>query len=358
MKRICLLPWFNVHVWAGGAVFCCFQKRPFASYTPLTGGPYAGEDIWNSASARAERGRMLTEGIAGCCRDDCTCSPVLHGMSFDAQAEFYRARYGGDPNYWHCVKASVEDNCTYAHPPTVFNLHFGNLCNACCPMCEVRDTTGPGRIVSPRQVEHLRRLCEKALSVHLGGGDLFALDPVHIAALIAIAPPAAKVETTTNGLGLTLRRWKRFVAARPDPGMTLRVSLDTVDQEAYRLQRGRDVRKVLRNLRAIARAGAGRHGISALFCAVNAWTLPGLPDLVRFAAEVDIPEVTITPTYGRALARQGLGAVDILGDGWTVDAGISGLRVLERAKEAARDTGVRFIGADTIGRLLTREGDR
>ncbi len=99
----------------------------------------------------------------------------------------------------------------------------------------------------------------------------------------------AQVLFNTNGILLDRRRGDALVEAGLDE---LRISLDAVTPDLYTRLRGVDkLPMVIENLKAfVARHGAGQPKVSLWFVGMQA-NLNQIPDFVRLASEIGVPEV-------------------------------------------------------------------
>jgi len=291
---ICIEPWFNLRIWPGSALSCCFVS-PVSSFGRFKEGPYAGENVWNSPQFQRQRRQMLARGIDGLCQEGTYCTVRGQKLSPAEQIEIYRTRYGGTLERWEEVLQAVESGSLLAPPPLVVHAIVGDVCNSECPMCSQREQKAKKQIIGDNGIRHLQRVCRDAACVHLSGGDLFAFPEDRLDRIMTIVPSGATAATITNGRGLTLPAYDRYVIDGPISFMG--VSLDTTDPEKYQLQRGRPIGPVLDNLGAIY-AAYPSHCIKTAYAAVNAWTLPGLPALREYLSTVGIHELGVTDTYG------------------------------------------------------------
>ena len=302
---ICIEPWFNLRIWANRSLTCCFLPGG-VTYPRFQGGPYSGDVVWNSQPFKVQRRNMLASGRDALCPNNTYCT--VRGLNLDVagQVQAYKTRYGGDERRWKAVQDAVEKGKTDAPFPLVVHAVIGDVCNAACPMCSQSYLENKVTIGDP-EIRQLQRLCRQAAYVHLSGGDLFALSDDQIDRLLTIIPYGAVGATTTNGIGLTLERYEKYVIGGPIRRIS--VSIDTIDPAMYLLQRGCSIEPLRANLEAIVGVHE-LHNIDLASAAVNAWTLPGLPALLDYVESVNIDELGITDTFGTCVPE----AVRITGD--------------------------------------------
>lgn len=178
--------------------------------------------------------------------------------------------------------------------PTQVYIEVTNLCNSRCISCPLTynhflpyepkhqlSWDEFRRIVD--QLPHLDRVVLHGIGESLLNNDL----PRFVTHL---KERGAEVLFNTNAILLDQKRGDALSAARLDE---LRVSMDAITPDLYAQLRGVDqLPRVIRNLEAFV----GRHGgrsspkVSLWWVAMRA-NLPQLPDFVRLAAQIGVPEV-------------------------------------------------------------------
>ncbi len=210
--------------------------------------------------------------------------------------------------------------------PTQVYIEVTNRCNSLCTSCPLTynhfQPYEPKHHLSwedfRRIVDQFPRL-ERAV-LHGIGEPLLNRDlPRFVAHL---KERGSEVLFNTNAILLDQKCGDALVAAGLDE---LRVSLDAVTPELYAQLRGVDrLPQVIRNLRAFIErhGGHARPKVSLWWVAMQA-NLPQMPDFVRLAAELGIPEV-----YLQRLVYFGSG--EQIGESTTMIAGQSLYAALEK----------------------------
>ncbi|MGW8251214.1 MAG: radical SAM/SPASM domain-containing protein [Anaerolineales bacterium] len=178
--------------------------------------------------------------------------------------------------------------------PTQVYIEVTNYCNSLCTSCPL--TYNRFQPYEPKHHlswENFRQIMDQfprleRVILHGIGEPLLNRDlPRFVAHLKA---RGSEVLFNTNAILLDQKRGDSLVAAGLDE---LRVSLDAVTPELYAQLRGVDrLPQVIRNLKAFVKrhGGMSRPKVSLWWVAMQA-NLPQLPDFVRLAAEIGIPEV-------------------------------------------------------------------
>jgi MoaA/NifB/PqqE/SkfB family radical SAM enzyme len=178
--------------------------------------------------------------------------------------------------------------------PTQVYIEVTNRCNSLCTSCPL--TYNHFLPYEPKHHlswEDFRRIVDQfprldRAVLHGIGEPLLNRDlPRFVAHL---KERGSEVLFNTNAILLNQKRGDALAAAGLDE---LRVSLDAVTPELYAQLRGVDrLPQVIRNLKAFVERHGGqtRPKVSLWWVAMQA-NLPQMPDFVRLAAELDIPEV-------------------------------------------------------------------
>jgi MoaA/NifB/PqqE/SkfB family radical SAM enzyme len=178
--------------------------------------------------------------------------------------------------------------------PVQLYLEVTNYCNSLCASCPL--TYNHFLPYEPRHHlswDNFRRIVDQfprleRVVLHGIGEPLLNR---HLPRFVAhLKERGAHVLFNTNAILLDQRRGDALVAAGLDE---LRVSLDAVTPEMYARLRGVDrLPQVIRNLTAFVQRHVGRERpLVSLWWVAMQQNLPQLPDFVRLAAQIGVPEV-------------------------------------------------------------------
>lgn len=343
-KDICIEPWTVLKIEAKGATFCCWAE----TVTPykLFEGPYTGKDIWNSDEIVEFRKKMLIKGHK-MCPDTKYCHMTWSTRTVEEQIEFYKGLFGDSDN-WEKIRNEIYSGKTHiSTPPLSIRTFIGSQCQCNCRFCWTTATgiTEDKKKPALEDIKKLKPLYKDAIHCHFIGGDLFALTDREIDEWLKLPKDGAKVWTTTNGHGLTLKRYEKYVenGVLNDIGL----SLDTVDPDHYFEHRGRPLENLLKNLGEIYNKYP-KHCIRQASTVVTGWNYKDGPELVKAAHKYGIKEVYFTPYQGRSLHINGFGHMDIFTDGYKPEIEEEFKDVLKEVNKLGKELGVKIYSTSTI----------
>ena len=322
---LCVKPWAGMNIAMDGIRACCYTSKVM-EYPHMAGGPYVGENPWNSPGVVESRRRHLETGVLGNCPRERLCY-MREPHTVDEQLEDLRSRYGESPVFGKIREAISEGRTEVDFDPVLMEFFIGHGCNADCIFCSQRYLRGRGLppVLTDDMVKGISGMFGGLLKLYLVGGDLFAHDDEVIDKILSCFPGSRSVETTTNGRGLTPDRWERLV--RNGPLSSVAVSLDTTNPGRYHAHRQRPLQPTLGNLERICRENRWTHRIGAVSSVVTSITLSDLPDLVGWAVENRVGSVVFMTYTGRSLEDAGLGRFNLLGEGWSPGVAATAERV-------------------------------
>jgi MoaA/NifB/PqqE/SkfB family radical SAM enzyme len=246
--------------------------------------------------------------------------------------------------------------------PTQLYIEVTNRCNSRCASCPLTyDHFLPYEAKHHLTWEDFRRIVDQfprldRVVLHGIGEPLLNKDLPRF--IRYLKKRGATVLFNTNAILLDQKRGDALAGANLDE---LRVSLDAITPELYAQLRGVDrLPQVTRNLKAfIKRHGGLNHPRVSLWWVAMQANLSQLPDFVRLAAEIGVPEV-----YLQRLVFFGEG--EKIGDNTTMEAGQSLYAVLEQQqteniREAERlavqmNLSFRASGATTPSESISASG--
>ena len=296
----CADPWIRAMTDFAGASVCCHGVGPNRGVRfPLKAGPHVHDWRWFQTGEvyTGLRRRMLEGGASQACPKS-LCGIIGSNTSIRSQLDAYRKVYPHKAWMVDLVEESVlAREVEVKLIPRVVNVTIGHLCNAGCPFCiQGWDKSQPkreDRDLSPSQLDALGWWGAHAIRMTVMGGEVFAYPDEYLGRVFYPCHEAqTPVRVVTNGLLLTLKRYNRWVVNGPID--TVQVSIDTVDPEAYRIHRGEDVSKLIRNLEAIAAAHPD-HRIHQGLIVLSKYTLGSLRQTVQWIADLGIKTLTISP---------------------------------------------------------------
>lgn len=295
--RTCLVPYANLQITTGGAVYLCCSGWVKYRLGVLSRGQSI-VDLWNGRVARAFREAMRTTELDRVCRCD-VCPKILGGRLprvLDGRllpGEAPRDRL--DVSHDEDVIAAFESGAvSLPYPPLSITLALDERCNLRCPTCRSQTITSLPRfeeLALDRVAENLELVAPSLRKLELlGSGEVF-YSPFGLALLRrldAVRFPKLRVHLITNGILCNEAAWTDLGRGAELVKM-IGVSIDAATPETYEAIRlGGKWRVLQRNLGFIRSLKAAGHleriGFNFVITARN---FREIPAFIRMAREFE-----------------------------------------------------------------------
>jgi len=336
--NICMMPWTTAYFNRASIQLCCNAPSKYQYCFQYMKGPWEDPliDWWNMPVFIELRERMLTEGACNVCSVYCE-----HNLTKQTPREKLAILKQLKPSFnLELIEQSIEQGGTrLVSKPTAFVLHTGTVCNSNCLFCPQNYLCEIGKEPRVRlSIEEIRNSLDRAseaVTIHLLGGDLFCLSDKDLAGYWqTLRDRDIKGYTTTNGIGLTLERYKLFVH---NYFQSVTLSLTTMDRTDYKDYYQVDkLPLVIKNVTdAVKEFKETRYNV--INCCLFGFNYDNLHDLVRFAGDNGFILLNMFPPNRYALERRGLIDIDITGPGFYQDTFKRWEDAFQEYEEIAKD---------------------
>jgi len=238
--RFCENPFEFAQVTPDGQVFGCCPAMLFLSYGNLERQSFM--EAWNSTAAQRVRATILDGSFKYC--NSNTCDRIQTNT-------LPRIVELSDPEHQRIVSERITK---LEHGPKTINFAYDRTCNLTCGSC--RD----GKIVLKGEpFNFARRIHEQVLALDFttinrliitGSGDPF-VSKLYLKFLRTFDPKSAphlRIQLSTNGTLLDEEMWDSICNDAID---FIDISIDAATPETYKLNRGGDFARLVRNLEFI-----------------------------------------------------------------------------------------------------------
>lgn len=320
---ICILPWSHAIVYRDSVNACCYPKHPLSFRTEPWGSIYqsASWDFFKRGEHFTQwRRAMLEQGHEQTCGQS-FCDVQVEQKTPRAMLEGYRRVF---PHHRHLIDWTAQDieegRLELSHAPLFCQAVTNYHCNLRCPFCVQNQAfeAGSGRpMLSDWELGKLGEAISHTGFCRLLGGETLLLNDDALERLFAHPRQSqTQIGLTTNGQRLSLERYERWCMG--NPVVLVDISIDTVDEAAYRQSRGGDGRRVRANIEAIA-AKHQPHTLTTLISVVSYLIQGTTRELVQFAHDVGVRNVVFNVLVGSGMEQRELGPLNPFGE--QADAG-------------------------------------
>jgi len=215
--------------------------------------------------------------------------------------------------------------------PRILVLCTNLNCNTRCVYCDQLERVGNGNLKPGRDyLDNVSPLLDSANHITIIGGETFALSDDELDDIFGRIDQEKHISVTTNAIGLTADRYKRWVA--DGPIKSLHISLNTITAKEYRNGRSDKVLWAKDRIREIAALNQN-HKIERIQCVINKIAIDMMVDIVELAAECRVKSVCLSHVSGYMMGKHDLGNENPFGAGYSDEIA---KRILDNLAEAER----------------------